>query len=84
MIELSEEQRQELKGSQPARARDPGTNQEYILIRTDDYDRLRAALKDDDATVFTTAEMLDRVMAEDDENDPYLEALQLQYGAKKL
>ena len=45
-------------------------------------ERLRAVLEDDD-TLFTSAEMLDRVMAEDDENDPHLEALQLQYGAKK-
>ena len=37
----------------------------------------------EDETMFTTAEMLDRVMAEDDKNDPHLEALQLRYGAKK-
>ena len=82
MIELNADQRQELKGPEPAHARDPETKQEYILVRREVYDRLRAVLEDDD-TVFTTAEVLDRVMAEDDENDPHLEALQLQYGAKK-
>ena len=81
MIELSEQQRQQLQGAEPVRARDPLTNHTYVLVREDVYDRLRAMLADD--TVYTTAEMLDRVMAEDDKNDPYLELLQIQYGVKK-
>lgn len=73
MIELSEQQRQELHGNEPV-AVDPTTRQEYVLVRRELYERLRSLLDDD--TVLTSAEMLDRVMAEDDTNDPYLASYQ--------
>ena len=37
----------------------------------------------DDESVFTTAEMLDRVMAEDNAHDPYLAELQAKYAEKE-
>jgi hypothetical protein len=49
MIELTEQQRQELHGSEPARARDPQTNETYVLVRADLYERLRTILDGDDA-----------------------------------
>jgi len=60
------------------RLRHPGNNQEYVLIKAEVYERLRGLLADD--TVYTTAEMLDQVMADDDAHDPQLAALQKKYG----
>jgi hypothetical protein len=78
MIELTEQQRQALKGDEPPRLVDTETKETYVIIRASVYDRIRAILEDEPA--FTSAEMLDRVMAEDDANDPYLADLQKQYG----
>ena len=50
-------------------------------MRADVYERLKALLADD--TVYTTAEMLDRIMAEDDAKDPYLADLQKKYGGQR-
>jgi hypothetical protein len=77
MIELTEQQRQELVSPEPI-AIDPQTRQKYFLVRAEVYERLRGLLQED--TVYTTAEMLDRIMAEDDANDPYLAELQKEYG----
>ncbi len=46
MIELSPEQRQVLAGPGPARILDPETNQTYVLIPADLYERLRPVLED--------------------------------------
>jgi hypothetical protein len=48
MIELTEQQRQELASPEPV-AIDPQTRQEYVLVRREVYQRLRALLQDDDA-----------------------------------
>lgn len=77
MIELTHEQRQELSRPEPV-AIDPETQRTYVLVRQELYERLRALLDDD--TVYTTAEMLDRVLADDDAQDPYLAELQKKYG----
>jgi hypothetical protein len=45
MIELSQEQRRELEAPEPARARDPQTNETYVLVRAEVYERLRALLE---------------------------------------
>lgn len=47
MIELTEEQRAELEGPEPARARDPQTNQTYVLVRAEVYERIKELLYDD-------------------------------------
>ena len=47
MIELSVEQRQELKGPEPAHARDPETNETYVLVKADVYERMKELLTDD-------------------------------------
>jgi len=77
MIQLTPEQRHELSRPEPV-AIDPETQQIYILVRQELYERLRALL--DEGTVYTTAEMLDRVLADDDAQDLYLAELQKKYG----
>src|SRR5205814_7121195 len=49
MIELTEQQRQEVRqaNGEAARAIDPGTKQEYVLIRVELYERLKSLLYDD-------------------------------------
>ena len=78
VIELMPEQQKALDGPGPIRAFDPRTKAEYVLVREDVYRKLTAMLSDD--TVYTTAEMLDAVMADDDANDPTLEYYQRKYG----
>jgi hypothetical protein len=75
MIELTSEQRQALSqnGSEPLRALDPSTNVEYVLIRAEIYERLKALLSDD---MVDSAALMNEVMAEDDAHDPYLESYQ--------
>jgi hypothetical protein len=74
MIELTDEQRKELSEPEPV-ARDPVTDERYVLVRQDVYARLRAALNDD----FDPREaypFVDRTMAKDDALDPTLESYQ--------
>jgi len=78
MIELTDEQSQELEKPGPPRARDPRTNRTFVLMSEEVYERFKSLFAND--TVFTTAELLDRVMAEDDAKDPHLAALQVKYG----
>jgi hypothetical protein len=44
MIELTDEQRQELERPGEARARDPKTNETYVLVRADIFERMRTIL----------------------------------------
>ncbi len=44
MIELTEEQQRELDGTQPVQARDPRTNDTYVLVPAGDYERMRAII----------------------------------------
>ena len=44
MIELTPDQRQELDGEEPARARDPQTGQTYVLVRSDFYEKVRKVI----------------------------------------
>lgn len=72
MIELTEKQWQEL--STDAVVIDPKTQEEYVFVRRGVYDRLRALVEDE--TVYPTAEMVDRIMADYDADDPTLESYQ--------
>jgi hypothetical protein len=47
MIELTEQQRQELKNPEP-RARDPETGEAYVLVRAEVYERLKGLLGEED------------------------------------
>jgi hypothetical protein len=81
MIKLTPEQHEALAeiGTEHVRVLDPSTNTEYVLLRADIYERLKSLLDD---TIFTSAETLDRVMAEDDHNDPHLAELQTRYAGR--
>ncbi len=78
MIELTEEQRQELSAPEPV-AIDPQTNQKYVLVPTEVYERLKGMLALDDYDPDEGAALVNELMAEDDAADPLLEGYQ-QYG----
>jgi hypothetical protein len=81
IIELTPAQQEALRhNSHPPRLRDPKTGTSYVLVREELYERLKSLLSID--SIYTTAEMLDRVMAEDDANDPYLVELQQRYQGR--
>jgi hypothetical protein len=44
MIELTEEQQRQLDETKPLKARDPRTNNTYVLVPTDVYERMRAII----------------------------------------
>ena len=71
MIELTEQQRTELNDT-PLLVIDPHTKEEYIIVRREVYQRLQG-MRD---VVLATGELVDKVMAEDDANDPYLQSYQ--------
>src|SRR5437660_474302 len=47
MIELTAEQRKALEGPGPAEARDPVTNETYVLVRKEAYQRVRSLLDEE-------------------------------------
>jgi len=76
---LTSEQAQAVaNGHLPLRLTDPNTNQDYFLIKAETFERLQQLLSND--TTYTSADALDRIMAEDDANDSYLAELQRKYG----
>ena len=72
MIELNEEQRRELSDPETV-AINPETQEMYILVRKDVYERMRSVFDED---VLATGELVDRIMAEDDAHDPSLASYQ--------
>lgn len=46
-MQLTDEQKQAVKNGEPPRFHDPDTNTDYVLVRADVYDRLRALLSTD-------------------------------------
>ncbi|HLN32932.1 MAG TPA: hypothetical protein VK395_34695 [Gemmataceae bacterium] len=75
MIELNEQQRHELSAPEPV-AIDPQTQEIYVLVRREVYDRLKTLLALDDYDPDEGAGSMNEVMAEDDAKDPYLESYQ--------
>src|SRR2546423_347771 len=65
-------QRRELKNSGP-RARDPQTNETYVLVRAEVFEGMKALLDDG---LPDAGALMNEVMAADDANDPYLESYQ--------
>lgn len=80
MIELTEQQRQELSAPEPV-AIDPRTQETYVLVRREAYERLKSLLALDDYNPDEGAGHMNEVMAEDDAKDPYLDSYQ-HYGKK--
>lgn len=79
MIELNEQQRQQLAATDVPRILDPGTGKTYVLVPTEVYERLMSLLEDGPRV---TGEMVDRLMEEEDRDDPTLAIYQQQYGRK--
>jgi hypothetical protein len=77
MIELTEEQAKQLHGPELAYARDPQTNEIYVLLRASLYERLRSLLNNGMADV---SALVNEVMAEDDALDPNLGSYQKLLG----
>jgi hypothetical protein len=75
MIELTEQQREELKQPEPT-AIDLRTGETYVLVRRDAYERLKALLSLDEYDPDEGAAHVNEVMAEDDAADPLLESYQ--------
>ena len=75
MIELTQEQHKALtqNGPEPAHVIDRATSVEYVLVRAEVYERLKALLDND---LPDTAAVMNEVMADDDAKDPYLESYQ--------
>lgn len=78
MIELTEQQRDELKNPEPM-AIDPRTRETYVLVPREVYERLKALLALDDYDPDEGAAYVNEVMAEDDAADPLLDSYQ-HYG----
>jgi hypothetical protein len=78
MFELTEQQRRELSVPEPT-AVDPETQQTYVLVRRESYERLKSLLALDDYDPDEGAAYVNEIMAEDDAKDPYLESYQ-QFG----
>jgi hypothetical protein len=85
MIELTEQQRQELRSEEPPRVYDPGTNETYVLVKASTYEHLRNLLKEDEdgLTMQKVALLVEEAMREDDEGDPTLAYYQQKYGIKR-
>ena len=73
MIELTQDQCRQMSGPAPI-AIDPETKKTYVLVAESVYLRFHGMLDDED--VVATGEVVDRIMAEDDANDPHLESYQ--------
>jgi hypothetical protein len=94
-IELTEQQRAVRSAGGPPTLTDPDTQTTYVLVRSEVYERLRAVVdvvtrggpEDEHGTgegvEYSTAEALDRTMAEDDANDPGLAELQRKYRGRE-
>ncbi len=76
-LELTEEQQQALEANpnQPLRLVKPRTKEVYVLVPADVYEWLKSLLEEE----FDPREaypIVDRIMAEDDAQDPHLESYQ--------
>jgi hypothetical protein len=76
MIDLTDEQRQELTREMP-QLRDPATQQTYVLVRREIYDRLQQLLPTEiELSKREVSKLVERAMKEYDEGDPTLELYQ--------
>jgi hypothetical protein len=75
MIYLTEAQRREIRGPETP-VLDPGTKQEYVLVRKELSARLRQREAEDDFNPREFYPLVGRIMARDDAQDPSLESYQ--------
>jgi hypothetical protein len=79
MIELTEQQQQALRATGVPRILDPATGKTYVLVETEVYERFVGLLEDEPRV---TGEMVDRLMEEEDRDDPTLAFCQQKYDRK--
>ena len=72
MIELTTEQHQSLlaNGVRPTRAHDPVTNEEYVLVRAEVYERIKMLVADDQEWTQDAHAAAMEVFARDGWDDP--------------
>jgi hypothetical protein len=73
MTTLTPEQRQEIQnaGGEPVRITDPETQTEYVLLKADVYDRIRASADDTRAAYPLAMKVLGRDGWDDPQMDEY-------------
>ena len=78
MIELTHEQHVALSADPLPKVHDPETNDTYVLIKTEVFERWRQFLAEDDdgLDMRQVAVLIEEAMREDDGNDPLLESYQ--------
>jgi hypothetical protein len=81
MITLTEEQRHELTGPTPL-VLDPDTQQVYVLVRQDLYQRLQTLIEPEGLDMREVGLLVERAMREDDADDPSLAFYQQKYGKR--
>ena len=79
IIELTEQQRQELRTTDVLQLLDPVTGKTYVLVQAEVYERLKGLLEDEPQV---TGEMVDRLMEEEDRDDPTLAFYQERLGGR--
>jgi hypothetical protein len=77
MPTLSPEQKQAIDraGDAPVRITDPDSDASFVLMRSEVYERMLVAAEDD-PDPRENYPAIDRIMAEDDAEDPYLSIYQ--------
>jgi hypothetical protein len=73
MFELTPTQRQELCGSEPARAVDPETKRTYVLIASEQYEHIKGLLQND-SDLQSAYPLMDQVAAAEGWNDPEMDS----------
>ena len=73
MIELTEEQRRQLSHPGPVRARDPVTNETYVLVRAETYARLSSLLGEDENWADAAYRAAMEAFARDGWDDPRMD-----------
>jgi hypothetical protein len=76
MLELTQEQRQKLTGPEPLRVLDPATQQRYVLVREEVYERMRSLLDEGALTTREVGALIEQTMREYDADDPLLDSYQ--------
>ena len=76
MFELTIEQRQELQRPGLARAIDPKTKREYVLVPAELYDRLKTVFDGDGLDMRQVSALVEEAMRELDADDPSLDSYQ--------
>ena len=74
MIELTPEQRRELDQPGPVRVRDPQTDETYVLVRAELFDRLEGVLSLDESWSEDAYRAAMAVFARDGWDDPRMDA----------